>query len=505
MQTSPHRVRTQRWIVRARSAEDAFAWRKLLHDRGEDILLPALEKAFDEVTSGDEVLRIPRLELSIALGPGDDPAEKLPEMILNQIRDLLQHGQAVGEGLATPGAPGAPAKAPSVAGPFVDDRSSDGKVTGWQQSTLKEDRFVLLIRYLRTGSLPWHATVSGAAAIDPLVMDASSEDTRRVLQYLQTRREDRHFYFRLLQMYSGGQRTEIIEALSAGLPRGLKQALLMFITFPETQAQNALSWHARLHVASIILEASRAVGELGAVSEALYSVPDSLTNDDQLAFEQTVGRLPAGVRSMFQHELSSAAVDAVAQYPPKPLQALPSMGASTDERSPESDLSPLSVRQSGLVLLHPFLVSFFQNTGIIKADDPRVFVSPLSRVAALLHFVATGQEEVFEYELGFIKVLLGLAPETPLPVGEGLLTPGDRQEAEDLLRSVVKHWTALKNTSIDGLRSGFLQRPGLLREEDDGWRLQVERKPFDMLLDRLPWEFSVVKLPWMKRPVHTEW
>jgi CRP-like cAMP-binding protein len=166
---------------------------------------------------------------------------------------------------------------------------------------------------------------------------------------------------------------------------------------------------------------------------------------------------------------------------------------------------PLLVNHAGLILLHPFISRFFENTGIKKIGMAQLSSSVTARAAALLHFLATGQEEVYEYELGFIKVLLGLEPATPLLVAEGLVQPDDKEEAEAVLQSIISYWTILKNTSVQGLRSSFLQRQGLLREDDNGWRLQVEPMPFDMLLERLPWGIGIVKLPWMQQAIYTEW
>jgi len=67
------------------------------------------------------------------------------------------------------------------------------------------------------------------------------------------------------------------------------------------------------------------------------------------------------------------------------------------------------------------------------------------------------------------------------------------------------HWKALGKTSVDGLRVAFLQRRGALREEEDGWRLQLEPESFDVLLGHLPWGLATVKLPWMTRPLYTDW
>jgi len=65
-----------------------------------------------------------------------------------------------------------------------------------------------------------------------------------------------------------------------------------------------------------------------------------------------------------------------------------------------------------------------------------------------LHFLATGSEEVNEHDLGLEKVLLGLSPETPLPVCRGLLDESDRQHAEALLKSAVIYWSILKDTLV---------------------------------------------------------
>ena len=79
-----------------------------------------------------------------------------------------------------------------------------------------------------------------------------------------------------------------------------------------------------------------------------------------------------------------------------------------------------------------------------------------------------------------------------------------RDEAESLLRAVIGHWKALKDTSPDGLREAFLARPGLLYL-DEPPRLHVETRSYDMLLRRLPWSFELVALPWLRRPIHVRW
>ena len=66
------------------------------------------------------------------------------------------------------------------------------------------------------------------------------------------------------------------------------------------------------------------------------------------------------------------------------------------------------VRSAGLVLLAPFLVRLFEACRIARAATPRIAAEDLPRACALLHHAATGQQKGQEFELGFIKVLLGL-------------------------------------------------------------------------------------------------
>ena len=74
-----------------------------------------------------------------------------------------------------------------------------------------------------------------------------------------------------------------------------------------------------------------------------------------------------------------------------------------------------------------------------------------------------------------------------------------------MLQAVIEQWTVLKNTSVEGLREGFLQRKGKLFSKNDNLHLQAETNSIDVLLDQLPWNLSMIKLPWMKRILRLEW
>jgi hypothetical protein len=160
---------------------------------------------------------------------------------------------------------------------------------------------------------------------------------------------------------------------------------------------------------------------------------------------------------------------------------------------------------AGIVLLGPYLPTFFQALDLLQ---PGSFSSIEAQFRAihLLHYLATGQEHPEEPLLALPKILCGLALEEPVPAILSL-EQSEIQEAESMLQALIRNWPALKSTSPDGLRSGFLQRQGILsrNEAQSTWLLRVERLGQDLLLERLPWSISVIKLPWMETSLQVEW
>jgi hypothetical protein len=173
------------------------------------------------------------------------------------------------------------------------------------------------------------------------------------------------------------------------------------------------------------------------------------------------------------------------------------------ERFFEKEKDEIAVLNAGLVILHPFLKSFFSelkitdSKGKIKQDKTHVAVQ-------LLHFLATGNENVFEGNLVFEKFLCGIALKTAIQK-ESLLTSKIRKESKILLEAVVKNWPALKNTSPEGLRQMFLQRKGILIQNEHSFKLIVERMTPDVLLEKLSWNLSLIKLPWMQKLLYIDW
>lgn len=157
----------------------------------------------------------------------------------------------------------------------------------------------------------------------------------------------------------------------------------------------------------------------------------------------------------------------------------------------------------GIVLLHPFLTRFFDKVGLLEKNQ-FISLNHQQRGICLLHHLATGELVFPEEKLLFFKHLCNYPLKQSVP-RELPISDFERVEAEQLLQSTIAHWTALKNTSKEGLRVNFLQRKGLLDKDALGYTLHVETHAADVLLDQLPWGLSVVHFSWLPSILTIKW
>jgi Contractile injection system tape measure protein len=545
MSNSPHRIRRLRCLVSTRSQADAFAIRKSLHDRWQDTLMPVFESAFDEIARDDRIIHIPKLEIHLKVSSEQELLELLPELIQQQLNDQLQsielaaipttQSEVVWQEVTAQQDRFATLLHYLQTGlmPWQASYTSTSEIAVDLKETCRQQRSQLA-NYLRNQSqttsfyfrlfqLPTEA--ESLAIVNLLLDEISPEWKIAITEFIR---------FVLDTAQSGlnsNKKWEIVAAiLSECLSRSPQHLRLNFSKILNSVlSQTGIDRNAF----NTILPATAAVlfqpppnSDRQTNSAVLFQPPpnsDRQTNpailfqpqpNSDRPFTPTTNPLPTEnqktaadnetMRSPFnpdsirlfenRDELSNQESE-LSDYALTPVAEIASAG----------DEFPLFVNHAGLVLIHPFISLFFEATGVKETGSQAIVTNQMARAAALLHFLATGQEELYEYELGLIKILLGLEPETPLLVGEGLMQNGDRTEAETVLQSVINYWTVLKNTSVDGLRSSFLQRSGLLRKTENGWSLQVEHQSFDMLLEHLPWSISIIKLSWMKQPLYTEW
>ena len=179
-----------------------------------------------------------------------------------------------------------------------------------------------------------------------------------------------------------------------------------------------------------------------------------------------------------------------------------------EELDADSSLG-IPLRSAGLVLLHPWLTPLFSALGWIPAQPAQGEPFPaqsLTKALRLLHWLATGRHDPLEFELGTPKLLLELAPGTPVHVSADPLDAATLKEGQALLEAMIGHWPALGKISVPGLQTAFLQRGGLLYlQPGSPPLLRLQPESYDMLLERLPWSIGIIRLPWRQQALHVEW
>jgi hypothetical protein len=166
-----------------------------------------------------------------------------------------------------------------------------------------------------------------------------------------------------------------------------------------------------------------------------------------------------------------------------------------------SSADGLPTPSAGLVLLHPFIPRFFKRLGWL-GDRDRLATEHQWHAVQALHFLARNRPARDEGELVLEKTLCGidLAEGGELPEFDDVVIA----EMKALLRSVVTHWRALKETSPEGLQEAFLDRPGLLYLSERP-RIHIENRAYDILLNKVPWALDRLHFPWLRFPMEIHW
>jgi hypothetical protein len=176
----------------------------------------------------------------------------------------------------------------------------------------------------------------------------------------------------------------------------------------------------------------------------------------------------------------------------------------------EGDLisKPIYIDNAGLVLTSPFLPHLFQSLDMLHQDETghtRLRDSKaVSHAVHLLQYLVDGRTDAPEPLLVLNKIMCGVPTATPV---ERAIEPTEqeRELCERLLRAMIANWKAITGTSIAGLQEAFLQREGRLDSTPEGWKLKVQRKTLDVLVDQIPWGISIVFYKWMPQPLYVTW
>jgi hypothetical protein len=158
------------------------------------------------------------------------------------------------------------------------------------------------------------------------------------------------------------------------------------------------------------------------------------------------------------------------------------------------------VSNAGLVLLAPFIPTFFESTGI----RPEASVTDATAGVWALHYLATGETTTDDWTLVLPKILCGL-PATCVCPSVYQSPQVVHEQTSQLLEAAIAHWSKLGNISITSLRESFIKRSGTLTNKQAYTELAIPAMAFDILLQFVPWNYKMIRLPWMNQLLMVKW
>ncbi|MGE7778154.1 contractile injection system tape measure protein [Chitinophaga sp. NPDC101104] len=531
-----HMIHRQLFELTAQTGQPAWEWDRATADFHRDLLLPVLEACFREADKSGVHLVIDRLEIDLGVFGGKEAfrkeaGERLRDRLAEGLRMKRQEASARGDLASTAKSSSRPSgknNTISAANPISNGKNHTANelLRELPPALLdgKEAPLAAFLFFLAEGRLPWWYAEEGKDAFGKLFQQQlTGSDIRKIRHAIADGREMENATSIPGNIYISAECIRCI--------RSLEDTALLRIAeekgwdIAELQAEWELLGTAaqgfpgffpafRQRYWALVLQLPSTSGISQSQWEWIFpqhQTPESLHN--LLSDKAREVKRPS-----LQAFLTSKWFTAENEVAPE--WRAPISGEKTAE--PEIDSRPrktpsskeitkpnitsgpegLYVEAAGLVLLHPFLSELFASTGCREGKD----WAPGGRQTAvrLLGYLSDNDADLPEYRLVFHKVLAGMAPEEPLeaiaPATTAML-----DACNELLDAVLSHWSALKNTGRDGLREGFLQRPGMLRTASDGLQLEMEKRAQDVLINRLPWSCSMVRLTWMEQLLAVNW
>jgi hypothetical protein len=432
-------------------------------------LHPSLEELFDKYESSNCVIQFDRLDIDVDLGQTKDWEGAVTQKIIQLIQEKIEIKLA--------------------------DQSATNEAKSRQSNF-----FELLLAYLHNGILPWQVTVRSRQefekALEFFLEDATVSEHAELQEVLKKSNAAKRFVILLndaaFEKYTAG-----ISGISDQEFRGFMKDMLSIAKLYSEEKNKQQELLARFKTEFICsLENNRSAAGAGKlITQFLHAI--EMNNK---GFAKKIN--PAYLRSVLVKE---AVIDLLwldtGASQNDGGQSKVSEWQKEDNANLKKILSDGAfVENAGAVIIAAFIYPLFAHVGLLHENE----ITDKNNALQLLHYSITGNDQPAEFELLLPKVLCGMEveaiPEMYLPLDAAML-----HQADEMLAAVINHWNVLKNTSVQGLRESFLQRSGKLSFDGNEWLLQVEQKPYDMLLQQLPWTISMIRLPWMPQVLQTEW
>lgn len=469
-----HVIKTQVFEVATDNSTDVFSLQHKLSSLFSRVILPAMERIFDELDPSETPVHIDIVEINLGLVTIEElDTTQWPDTFEDRLYRTLKEALQI--------------------------HQRNTPVTGSPRNVSQQ-----WLYYMEYGFLPWNT--------------------------LQT---DQAWYDQVLQELAGNiQSIEHLRKLIATHPNALRRIILLHPPDYLAHLLEALTAQKQSHLAQLIRESEMLIGrpiqntngksdeKFGVLAwRAIfrYSVTASTRANEKEIVQKAIlplltkPQLTVLLNTKRNLPLRDHLLPGVQEHLEK--QSDRDIAQSSDnskkqqiekERRKEIPDEGVFVNHAGLVILHPFINQFFH---YLHLTDNGKFTNTFAQQKGLglLHFLATGNKQFEEHELVIPKILCGYAVSSPVDPAI-LISDQEGEDALHLLTAVIEEWSILKNASPTSLQESFLQRPGKLMTGVSGdLRLIVESDALDVLLDHLPWGLGIIKLPWMPQMLKVEW
>jgi hypothetical protein len=489
-----HVIRKTNLFLRTET-QDHFGFQQRIRSLMAEKVLPALADSFDNLVTSDEWLALNKIDVDLGTIEMSELDDVFIARLLDALRVRLQQ-----------------AKLNREIGPTGNDNPEETFYF-----TKVADAF---FHFLQTGVLPWWFGAGDHSAFEDKIIKAVNEyrGTDSLLM-------SESFVSRFMKAVEGSAgRSRLAWQFSVAVQRALLKALTEWCSL---KGHRALSLHigraqemiAKSDVSGTYRVLSRVVNValiyvvLRKLNGASVSIGSSLSFFAEICEEANMidpNNLDAS--SLFSlifpggEDTLQGTGEGGEVVNPIPSAIIASRNFDDVRNASQTEVKhPVSrdgvmIGNAGLVIVAPFLPQLFRRCNLVEDDK----LLSVHRAVAILRYVVYGSIDYREYQAFLDKVLCGIPKEEQIIVFDKL-NENEMGAVDELLDSVVTHWSVLKSTSREGLREAFLQRPGRIVFRDEIWELKVEQSSFDVLLNDLPWTIGLIRLPWMQCFLRTEW
>ncbi len=460
-------IRKEKLKIHTSDEQYAFRVRKQLNDSLQFDLITVMEKVFAQIESPGVYTNIDKIKIDLGTITPEDFEQHFVQLVESKLISELR--KQIPQDSSTP---------------FASEEKNDpgfdlSNVTNdplLQFNSARQQSLIALLYFLENGIYPWwykkEFQKTPAELLDTLTKD---ETESLILKILSTRKRLGHEEVK-----------NIIKRLFIHLPKAKNESVV----------RQLLDLHNTIPLTRNIRELIKNKDDL----KQFYSI------SERDFYTRLFGFLMS--------ENIEAAIDTIKNFIAQlkneqkanvePMPSAKEKQVLEKRRSATVTEEGIYISNAGLVLVHPYLQSFFAEAGLLDEKNQFISVPARQKATVLLYYLQCGNEEYHEWEMALNKILSGMQYDELVPDGIRM-TENEKEECRSLLQAVVNHWEALKGASIESMQNTFFLREGKITWKENHWLLQIERTGFDILIDRLPWSLTTIKLPWLEHLIFTEW